>query len=98
MHNPPSSLVNHTQKLTDAIRQPSNKQSLEVNFGHYRVFVRTNIESVITCTFPFFCSEISEQKKGNLIELFLLRHHAIEPEFNHWLMHFCNTNLISIHN
>ncbi|MGF1779698.1 putative DNA-binding domain-containing protein [Vibrio nomapromontoriensis] len=79
MCNPPGLMLRQTEALAKCIRSPQAMHS----HCQYGGFIRNNIHSVVRNTFPYFAEQVGQHKLYRLIDDFLLRHSALEPEFHH---------------
>jgi uncharacterized protein len=81
MQRPPQNMQKLTQAFADGVRHTSIEQARSIT--RYHEFVRDNVRSVITHTFPMFSQQLSEQTIEYWVNTFLLHSQAIEPEFHH---------------
>lgn len=79
MFRPPLTMSIPMQALTNAIRSPTEQG---IQACRYREFIRNNIFSVITNTFPLFCAQFTEENLYVLTDEWLKTHCATEPEFH----------------
>jgi hypothetical protein len=80
MLKPPVKMSLQMQALTKSIRTPSLQRELPCR---YQEFIRSNLYSVITHSFPLFCSQLTESTVYTLVDEWLFMHGATEPEFHH---------------
>ncbi|HHI4967040.1 TPA: putative DNA-binding domain-containing protein [Vibrio parahaemolyticus] len=79
MLNPPSQMRAQTESITALIRTPMNQHSL----CRYSEFIRDNILGVVANTFPLFSSQFADEQLERMVDDFVVRHGASEPEFHH---------------
>ncbi|ASG07509.1 DUF2063 domain-containing protein [Vibrio anguillarum] len=79
MLKPPMNMRMSMYALTCVIRSPVAQGEPHCR---YREFIRENIYSVITHTFPLFCSQLNEETLYILTDEWLVTYGATEPEFH----------------
>ncbi|GAL20821.1 hypothetical protein JCM19235_3823 [Vibrio maritimus] len=77
MHNPPGQMLHQTESLARLVRDGRTEEC------QYGEFIRDNIFGVVTNTFPLFVARVGDKKLNQLLDGFLLKHCAMEPEFHH---------------
>jgi len=81
MQRPPQNMQDLTQAFANGVRHTSIEQARSIT--RYHEFVRDNVRSVITHTFPMFSQQLPKQTIDHWVNEFLLQSQAIEPEFHH---------------
>ncbi|MGF1700135.1 putative DNA-binding domain-containing protein [Photobacterium makurazakiensis] len=69
------------QTFADGVRHTHTPQAKSIS--QYHEFIRSNVHSVVTQTFPLFSQLITETTMEDWVTRFLLRSQAVEPEFHH---------------
>ncbi|EKT55457.1 DUF2063 domain-containing protein [Providencia burhodogranariea] len=82
-HSVPALLAAAEEEFSILLRSPNaSDEKLPRGISLYRKIVRENITGVLKSVFPLFSQRLKEEDINEIVDMFLYRHQANQPEFH----------------